>query len=298
MAMAPQLGTPPITGYRRRGTRLAELRSLLGSGITAHAILEPLQSCPAEASAKVMRDLLIQRDFDVAGVQSRQEGAVLGFVARDDLESGLVEEHLKPLTADQLISDSTPLPSVLAFLKDKERAFVLIGPQVRGVVTQADLNKPPVRVYLFGLISLLEMHLAFWIRAAYGDESWQRVLKNPRLDAAKKVQADRQTRNQDASLLDCLQFCDKRDLVVASDDLRNQLNLKSRNEARSLLKRAEHLRNNLAHSQHDIVKGSSWKKTIQLVERVEVVVLASDERVEKKAMSSANRGKRGLWASA
>ena len=62
--------------------------------------------------------------------------------------------------------------------------------------------------------------------------------------------------------------------------------------------RAEHLRNNLAHSQHDIVKGSSWKKTIQLVERVEVVVLASDERVEKKAMSSANRGKRGLWASA
>jgi hypothetical protein len=243
-----------------------------------------------------MRDLLCQRDFDVAGVQFRREGPVIGFAAASDLQSGLVKEHLRPLTADLLISDSTPLPGVLAFLKKRERAFVLIGPQVRGIVTRADLSKPPVRVYMFGLLSLLEMHLAFWIRVEYGDGSWQTKLKKPRLDAAKKIHAERQARNEDVSLLDCLQFCDKRDLVVGNDDLRDQLNLKSRKEALSLLKRAEHLRNILAHSQQDIVQGTSWEKTIQLVECVEAVVLASDQRVEEEAQMSAKRTEHDLWA--
>lgn len=45
----------------------------------------------------------------------------------------------------------------------------------KGIVTFADLNKPPVRVYLFGLVSLLEVHLRFWIRTAYSDGSWKRA---------------------------------------------------------------------------------------------------------------------------
>lgn len=296
--MADQLWTSPITGYRRRGTRLSELRSLLGSGITAHAILEPLQSCPADASAEDMSRILSRRDFDVAGVQFQPQGSVVGFVARQSLKKGVVKDHIQPLTADQLISEATPLPSVLAFLKVRQYAFVLIGSDVRGIVTRADLNKPPVRVYLFGLISLLEMHLGFWIRATYNDDSWQRELKANRLDAAKSICADREKRKQKVSLLDCLQFCDKRDLVVKLDDLRTQLNLGSKTQARDYLTRAEKLRDLLAHSQRDLARGSSWEKTIDLVEWIEAVVNTSDRCVEEEASKSAERGESGLWASA
>src|SRR5882672_5557890 len=137
--MGHQLWTSPITGYRRRGTRLAELRSLLGSGITAHAILEPLQSCPADAPAAEMSGILAHRDFDVAGVQSEKGAAVIGFVAREDLRSGTVKDHMQPMTALWLMSDSTPLPSVLAALRKQPRSFVLIGPDVRGIVSRTDL---------------------------------------------------------------------------------------------------------------------------------------------------------------
>ena len=295
--MGYQLWTSPITGYRRKGTRLEELRSLLGSGITAHAILEPLQSCPAEAPSMEICDLLKQRDFDVAGVQSQRDGPVIGFVARVSLKNGFIRDYLQPITADLLISDFTPLPTLLTVLKERQHVFVLIGPEVRGIVTRADLNKPPVRVYLFGIISLLEMHLGFWARAVYGEDSWQCRLNLKRIEAAKKIQCERRRRNQEMNLFECLQFCDKRDLIIARDDLREKLHLGTKSQARALLKRAEDLRNVLPHSQKDLVHRSSWPETINLVEWVEAVVHTSDEQLEQEAKISAERGEDGLWQS-
>lgn len=88
--MRHRLWVSPITGFRRKGARLAESRRLLGSGITAHAVLEPVQSCPADAPAAEMADMLRQRDFDLAGVQSLRGGPVIGYVARETLIRGLV----------------------------------------------------------------------------------------------------------------------------------------------------------------------------------------------------------------
>jgi hypothetical protein len=179
--MGYQLWTSPITGCRRKGTRLSELRSLTEAGITAHAILEPFTSCPAGAPAPEAAQMLRRRDFDVAGVKESPDGEVSAWVTTDDLEDGLVQDHKRPLTANDLISDATPLSAVLSTLKERRFSFVLIGPEVRRIVTKADLNKPPGRIYLFSLISLLEMHLGFWIREEYREESWK---KNARQEAS------------------------------------------------------------------------------------------------------------------
>ncbi len=296
--MGHQLWTSPITGYRRKGTRLAELRSLLGTGITAHAVLEPLQSCPANARAVEMARILRERDFDVVGVQSRRADRVIGFVARDALKQGCVRDHLQPMSAEHLVSDATPLASLLSILRTREHVFVLVGPHVRGIVTRADLNKPPVRVYLFGLISLLEMHLGFWLKDAYPNDAWTQKIAPKRLKKAEKLQRDRRSRNQQMSLFECLQFCDKRDLVLARKELRDRLKLGSTGQARSLLERGENLRNLLAHSQADLAHGSSWVEVIELVERVEATVHGSDAMVEEKARRSARTVPDELWGSA
>jgi hypothetical protein len=196
-----------------------------------------------------------------------------------------------------LVSDATPLPSVLTTLKERSHSFVLIGSAVRGIVTRADLNKPPVRVYLFGLVSLLEMHLGFWIRVTYPDTTWEAELGTGRLDAARALQAERQKRGHEASLLGCIQFCDKRDLVAAKGDLRDRLGLGNERDAIRLLRRAEDLRNLLAHSQQDLVQGSSWEELIGIVQSIEKVVDTSDARVEEEAKAVATGGLDGLWAS-
>ncbi len=295
--MGYQLWASPITGYRRRGTRLAEFRGLLGEGITARAILEPLLSCPADEPADAMAQVLLRRDFDTAGVKEARDGPVIGFVESATLIGGPVRDHRRELTAEHLISDGTPLPGLLAALKGRQYAFVLMGREVRGIVTRADLNKPPVRVYLFGLVSLLEMHLEFWSRATWPDGSWEAALKKPRLDEAKKLLSERRDRGQDVSLLACLQFCDKRDLVLQKADLRRMLGLGSKNAGTKLLKQAEDLRNNLAHSQLDIAQGSSWPEILALVQSIEELVQRSDERVEEGVARAAGRADE-LWGSA
>jgi hypothetical protein len=295
--VAYQLWTSSITGYRRKGTRLSELRALLGSSITAHAILEPLQSCPADASATEMARILANKDFDFAGVQSERDGPVVGYVVTAALTGGVVREHLQPMTAEHLVSETIPLASLLSVLKERKHVFVLVGSEVRGIVTRADLNKPPVRVYLFGLVSLLEMHLGFWVRATYQGDSWHSKLNRKRLHDAREVQAYRERRGYEIELLECLQFCDRRDLVLAKDELRERLGLREKAYAKRLLKCAEDLRNNLAHSQQDLAKGSSWEKVVELVEWVEMLVHKSDECVEEDAKRLAHRGEDKLWPS-
>lgn len=283
--MGYQLWTSPITGYRRKGTRLADLRSVVGAGIVTRTIFEPLQCCPSDAPANDIKRILDERGFDVAGVQTVRNGPVIGFVVRETLRSGSVKEHTNPMNAEHLISDVTPLRDLLAVLREKERVFVLVGSEVKGIVTRADLNKPPVRIYLFGLVSLLEMHMQFWVRRAYGEESWKEELKEDRLEAAEKIQAERRARNEQITLLDCLQFCDKRDLLLAKNDLRAKLGLTSKGKAQSVFKDAEDLRNRLAHSQEDLVQGSSWKAQIELIEKIEELVHCSDDTVEQEAKS-------------
>jgi hypothetical protein len=208
---------------------------------------------------------------------------VVGYVEQAALSSGTVREHMRQLTPGDLISEATPMPSVLRLLESRARAFVLVGSNVRGLVTRADMNKPPVRVYLFGLVSLLEMHLSFWIKDAFVGDSWKLHLKKPRLDAAMRIQRLRKARDHESDLFECIQFCDKRDLVLLNERLLDRLGLSEVSEAKSRMAKAEDLRNNLAHSQVDLCLGSTWTEVLSLVDWMEALVHESDQLVDQRA---------------
>lgn len=232
--------------------------------------------------------MLDQRGFDVAGVQNAPNGPVIGYVACENLIEGRVIDHVIPLGDEDLISDATPVGEVLTVFRRKQRAFVVAGAGVRGIITRADLNKPPVRVYLFGLISLLEMHLRFWARRAYAGETWKKKLSQGRLDAANRLQNERRKRKTEISLLDCLQLCDVSELVVSIADLRNKLELSSKTKAERFLEKAESLRNRLAHSQQDLMEGTSWDELLDIVQTTEALVNKSDEYVEAEVTLGVN----------
>jgi predicted transcriptional regulator len=198
--MKDQLWTSPVTGrLRRAGTRLKELRNLFESGISARAIFERLLCCLSEEDAIEISKVLSGKGFDVAGVQEAPNGPVIGFVFRDSLQDGIVRNHLNQMTSEHLISDATPLASLLSIFKSKDRVFVLVGQHVVGIVTKADLDKPPMRLYLFGLISLLEMHLTYWIKKAYPSEEWKGILTPDRLQKAEDLRLDRRNQCKDRS---------------------------------------------------------------------------------------------------
>ena len=112
--VSDQLWTSPLTGYRRRGTRIAEMRAIVGASITAGSICEPLQSCAFSAPVEVVRSQLAAREFDVAGVRADKDGPLLGVVYQAEMSSGTVGERMRMLSAQTLVADSTPLGELLA----------------------------------------------------------------------------------------------------------------------------------------------------------------------------------------
>lgn len=280
--MGYQLWTSPITGHRRIGTRLYDVNMLFDKGITVSAIFEPLESCPANANAQEIKKILKKRDFNVAGVMESEDSDIVGYVLRSDLESGIVGDHLRMINPGVLIADSTPIRDLFELLSDKDYLFVLNKTRIEGIVTQSDLNKPPVRIYLFSLVSLLEMHLGFWIRSYYENELWKKDLSPGRFEKANDLYIDRKNRNQEIDLFECLQFSDKRDLLLKNEKLRCILSIKSKKKGEVSLKHAEDLRNSLAHSQKDVSSGMGWNIIFETISWMERLITKSDNDIEKR----------------
>jgi hypothetical protein len=279
--MAYQLWKSNLTGYRRKGTRMSDLRKLFETSITADAIQEPLKYCIYEDPAPAVKAELMRLDFDVAGIRASKDQPTYEFIRAAALRDGNCEEVAEPIKAVDTISESTPLIDVLSGLKERSYFFIQNGMQISGIITRADLQKTPIRILIFGMISLLEMHLTYLIRKHYPNEKWRAVLKPNRISHAETILKGRKERNEVIDLTDCLQLTDKRDLVLASQKILAHLGFDSEHDASELLESIEKVRDKLAHSQ-DLVSGTTWQELIDVIRKVEAVILRSDDLVEKE----------------
>lgn len=258
-------------------SRSQDLRSLFENNITIEYVAEALKSVPAEANvAEVLHWMQVQ-DFDVVGIETGD--TITGYIERSHLitaKSGKCGDYQCVFHPRELIAISTPLMKLLPILQQSPRLFVLDCNQVSGIITCGDLQKAPVRMLLFGLVTLLEMNLLRLVRLYYPQDSWQKFLKPERLEIARRLWRESQERNEATDLLDYLQFCDKRELVLHHPELLQQLELKSKRSGERFFKSAEQLRNRLAHAQN-LASGSSWTDLISLAENMEQLLIRCEE---------------------
>jgi hypothetical protein len=280
--MGYQLWTSPLTGYRRKGTRFAALKQIFIDNVTANCIYEPLLCCRVDSISRKAKEALKIRDFDVAGVKETETGKVIGYVVASEIEDKKFKEYVKKIEHEFLISDSTPLAEIFPVLSTKNYAFVIYGNNITGIITKADINKPPVRIYIFGIISLLEMHFNSWINLYYPTDSWRSKVPGDRMEEANNLYQQRRRNNQELTMLECLQFCDKRDLLSDSNEFLERFNFPRRNFC-SFVTRAEKIRNELVHSQNSIISNMEWNKFIETISRAEKFLIASDNEVEHMA---------------
>lgn len=272
------------TGKVRRGTRVAELRRLFDERVTVSAIYEPLDCCFADDPADEIAERMRLYSFDETGLKVSEDAAIAGYVRLVDLKDGRCGDHRRDFVHTDLIADSTSLVDVLLTLREEARRYVLVGRDVAGIVTRADLQKPPVRMLVFGLVTLLEMHLAFLVRYLYIEDAWQEALSKSRIAVARNLMEQRADRGEELALLDCLQFCDKRDLVLRKKDGIELLGFASKSAGRCVLRGIEDLRNKLAHAQ-DLVSGTTWKAVSDTLEQTEALIARSEQLVDAAAVT-------------
>jgi hypothetical protein len=222
-------------------------------------VAEPLVSFDDTAKSADVRQFMEDMGFDLVGV--RRNGLVDGYVRSVDLTSGTCGDHFHPFTPDDdLVPDTANLIDVVKSLAINQQCFVTILDRVGAIITLRDLEKPPMRMFLFGMITIIEMKMTEFLRQRYSDNSWQGILSEKRLEMAKKLQEERIRRGQQVDLIDCLQFGDKGWIITYDEDLREALGHKSRKETRNAIKEFETLRNNLAHTQEIIPSG--WERIV------------------------------------
>jgi predicted transcriptional regulator len=260
-------------------TTLDTLSKIFVDGITAKFIAEDLEPCEHDEDAAKVKVIMEEKDYDVYGIFT--QGAIYGYVERDELRDGPCSRYEKVFHPSELVSDNTPLVDVFIILREEPRVFVLYGNAVEGIITRADLQKGPVRLMLYALIALLEVHLQRLIYMLHGDGTWQKLVKPVRLSKARDFHKKLADRNESIDLVSCLQFIDKANVLMKSQrsaKVMKKLMLENRDVAEAFFDEARQLRDNLAHS-HDLTTKLSWPRVIDLAVKM-IQVLRGCEEVE------------------
>src|SRR5262245_30964854 len=193
-------------------TRIPDaVQRLFAEYFTARDIAEPLLSFDASAASADVREFMRANDFDVVGI--RREGRVIGYIDGASLEDGACGQYQQPLEKAAVVSDSVPLLKIIMGLKNTPFLFVSVFGGVCGIITPSDLQKPSVRMWLFGIVTLIEMRCSQLVESHCPGDTWREYLSEGRLEKAKALLEERGRRNQKLRLFDCLQFSDKGQIV-------------------------------------------------------------------------------------
>lgn len=254
--------------WRPRGTMdLSQRRALrlFTEAFTAREVVQPLRSFDVERASEVLAKLVDRHDPEVIGL--RRDGRCVGYLCPRTTEGRQGEELLHPFAPAQVLSGDAPLSEVIRVLTRYDFCFVTAMDDVAGVMTRGDMQQPVVRMWLFGIITLLEIELLERIRGLWPNGSWIERISPGRLSKAQALLEERRRIGQHVDLADCLQLSDKARIVMEDEQQRLAFGLRTKGAAQRVIKDLESLRNNLAHAQ-DIVS-HDWPQIARLAQRIE-----------------------------
>lgn len=231
----------------REPQSVARLSRTFSRSLSAVDLAESLASLDENQPVALGAELMRARNVSVLGV--RRAGLVAGWVGAGDLAGGLLGENAREFRPEEVLDESASLDVVLGALAAAEQVFIEWRGEVADVITRRDLQKPPLRMWLFGAITVLDANLTWAVEELYPGDSWQSQITPGRFEKAVALREERQRRGFDCTLLDCLQVKDKADILVSDAASLAALGLQSRREADRLTRDIEKLRNHLAHAQ-------------------------------------------------
>jgi len=231
---------------------------------SARDIAGSLLSFDSDTSVSKANNAFMYYKQSVASI--RINGRVQGYIEQTSLKGEVCGESMRHYTVDQVIKGVDSLSDVIHVLTRHDFCFVSIYGEVTAVITREDINKPQVRMWLFGLVTMIETALTQLIEKVFPEDSWKSVLSVGRLEKTEMIYNERKRRNLHCKLIDCLQFSDKAGILITDKASLTQMGFETSKQAKKVIKELESLRNHLAHSQ-DIV-AHDWAQIARLVNRL------------------------------
>lgn len=242
----------------------AEALRVFERAFSARDIAEPLLSFDRESDANQAGHAMAEAAVEIAGI--RHNGLVRGYVEAGSLTIGPCGDVEREIDPGQIVQAAASLTDVIEILTHHDFCFVREMGTAVGVIARADIQKPAVRMWLFGIITVAESEFAERVRQKWPNDGWTSILATGRVEKARQLLAERLRRKEKCELIDCLQLSDKLDLLVSDAAGLEALGFSSIGAAKRASKQVESLRNSLAHSQ-DFVH-QDWPQVVRLARRI------------------------------
>ncbi len=270
LPLPPQAVFIPGGEEVRKERPFAQHRSLrlFMETLNAQDIAEPLRWFDEARPASEVRAIAESAGIDVIGM--RREGSPVGYALRTDLNGGHCGAAMRDFLHGQVLEAGAPLADVVQILIRHDACFVTLFGEVAAVARRVDMNRPIVRMWLFGLVTLIEAWIAKRLRERWPEGEWQALMSPARLAKAQALLEERQRRGQSCELIDCLQLSDKGQILMQVEEERRRFDFRSKAEADAGVRNLESLRNNLAHAQ-DIV-AHDWLTIVNLALHIEEIL--------------------------
>ncbi|HSI74925.1 MAG TPA: hypothetical protein VK957_03485 [Lunatimonas sp.] len=172
------------------------------------------------------------------------------------------------ITPEEIFSPDIPLFRAFPFIARNRRAFIGINSKITHIATRSDLDKIPVRLGLFGLISVLESVLREIVRSSL--PQWEESLSEERLDSARKLYELKTARSEEIDLIQCLQLGDLGSIFSKNKRYKIFGPSLSRNIYDDRIRNIGKLRDSLAHSQ-DILP-FDWKEISIMIDFINLIL--------------------------
>lgn len=218
-------------------------REILVQHIATYNLYEP----DPQANAEIVRQEMDNRKIDVAPL--KEQPYYHRYIDAKELNNGHCGKYAHSIDVTMIVAETLPVVDLFEMLQKQPFLFVLQGRRIVGIVTKADLQRVPVRILMFGLITLLEMNLRESIRQHYTDKEWIDMLSKKRKKDVKRLQAERQKKDASIGLLECTQLCDLKEIIARGPLLQEIFTGLSKKQFCTRLKQIEKYRNDLAHAQ-------------------------------------------------
>lgn len=232
----------------------SDLFESVHSGLRVSQIATPrndLKTCrPDEQVENVLRRNAEFHDhIPVVDESSRGNQHIIGLFHAADFHgqadgAARIRDNFIPLSEEYIIGADS---SILDFIKEADTRpcrLLVSNANITGLVSLSDLQRLPVRVTLFALITGLEIIMMDAIRRSYKNElDWMNALGR---DRSKKVEAHKKKAEATDAFVDSLlftQFADKKVLI------KKKLSIgRSKPSPERVLGAIERLRNKVAHA--------------------------------------------------
>lgn len=262
--------------------KMRSVWDLLHEVFTVQTIMTPWEEVatrPDGASRKEVHAFAEREGYDLIPIV--REGNVISLYRwKESAEEQLTDKWLVP--------DGTPIPELLEHFESKGATGLIVSNlkgNAVGIVTPADLNKMPARVFFFNALAELEVALAEGIRQHYNGKHEQLINFVTDAERKKKLAETLETMDQEDVKIDLVQFLMLSELVRTvreTASLRTKLGFSSKTQVDNQLNGLVYFRNDVAHSVRLMLKnrdevgtlGRHVKQTRHALDQITAVLKA------------------------